>query len=113
MSELEELNKRALKVWGENSQINMAIEEMSELIHALTRYLRNDGRTPEQRILQVIEEIVDVEITLAQMRELFIHRKKMDDTYKLMIGKKQEHLRRLLDFVEQDKALSKMLGETD
>lgn len=60
--------KRALNLWGNAAQINMAIEELSELIVKLAKSdRRNNGAT----IDEVAEEIADVEIMMAQLRILF------------------------------------------
>lgn len=56
---------KALEVYGED-QINICIEEMSELTKELCKYKR--GRKNRE---QLAEEIADVKITLAQMQMLF------------------------------------------
>ena len=57
------LARRALDAWGENAQIDMAIEECAELITALMD--RRRGRGGDNA---VAEEIADVEIMLEQLR---------------------------------------------
>jgi len=58
------LYKRAIEKWGELSQIDMMIEEMSELITALSHLKR--GRTNN-----VNEEVADVMIVTGQARFMF------------------------------------------
>ena len=60
--------QRALDSWGIDSQVKMAIEEMSELIKALLKY---DREPTHERLSDIGEEIADVEIMLAQMRIIF------------------------------------------
>lgn len=62
MSELDELCRMALDVWGEDAQMTMPMEEMGELISALSQYKRN--RIGDE---EVAEEIADVKICLRQL----------------------------------------------
>ena len=60
------LMKKALEKWGAASQVGMAVEECAELIVALQKYI---NRTPKpETIDNVLSEIADVELMLAQMR---------------------------------------------
>ena len=59
----------ALGRWGEESQIGMAIEECAELIVALQKYI-NRTHTPDT-LENIIAEIADVQIMIAQMRLTF------------------------------------------
>lgn len=52
--------------YGKNSQILIAIEELSELTKELCKYKRNYNRRNE-----LIEEIADVEIMIEQLKCLF------------------------------------------
>ena len=71
--------KAAIETYGEDHQINLAIEEMSELTKALLKYQRaiNEGNPPEDseefRILldHVDEEMADVMIMMSQLRLIF------------------------------------------
>lgn len=58
--------KRAVEEYGEMPQIIMAMEEMSELIQALSKSIR--GKTDVDNIA---EKIADVEIMLMQMKHIF------------------------------------------
>lgn len=60
----KELYIQAIKKWGAESQILMAIEEMSELIKALCKYPRTINNSTRNDIL---EEIVDVQIMIEQL----------------------------------------------
>lgn len=61
-----EVCKQAIVKFGPQSQIDMCIEECSELINALEKYRR--GRNTKE---DVITEIADVQIMCEQMQELF------------------------------------------
>jgi NTP pyrophosphatase (non-canonical NTP hydrolase) len=65
-----EIKRAALEHWGEELQVNLAIEEMSELTHALLKYRR---RPSEDREDHVREEIADVLIMLDQLLLIYDH----------------------------------------
>lgn len=54
---------KAVEAYGDNSQVDMAVEEMSELIKALMKSRRNDVDI-QRNLHNIIEEIADVEIML-------------------------------------------------
>ena len=52
--------------WGLKAQVGQAIEECAELIVALQKYI---NRKPQANMIEnILDEIADVEIMLAQMR---------------------------------------------
>ncbi len=57
--------KRALETWGEQPQMLMVVEEMSELMKEI---LKNVSRH-KNNVAQIIEETADVEIMLEQLKE--------------------------------------------
>ena len=57
--------KRALETWGEQPQMLMVVEEMSELMKEI---LKNINRK-KNNIAEIIEETADVEIMLEQLKE--------------------------------------------
>ena len=61
-----DLLTKAIKVYGTEAQLLMAIEEMSELSNALAKYRR--GRVTKK---DICEEIADVEIMCFQMASIF------------------------------------------
>ena len=66
---IQEINKiltDAIEIYGEDSQIWMTIEEMSELSNALAKYRR--GRATRE---DVCEEIADVAIMMIQLSKIF------------------------------------------
>lgn len=64
-----DMMRTALERWGEAAQVGMAVEECAELIVALQKHT---NRTPTTETLEnILDEIADVEIMLAQMRLTF------------------------------------------
>lgn len=57
--------KRALHTWGEQAQMMMVVEEMSELMKEI---LKNVNRGKDN-LAEIIEETADVEIMLDQLKE--------------------------------------------
>ncbi len=71
MSNQRNLSERALKEWGETSQVDMAIEEAGELIVAIQKYFKRYSSTTqqlEQKLKNLATEIADVEIMCDQLR---------------------------------------------
>lgn len=62
---MRSLYDTAIKFFGETNQVNVAIEECSELIKALCK-LRRGGD-----LSSVFEEMADVEIMLEQLKIIF------------------------------------------
>ena len=86
----ESLYLIALKQWGLESQIDMCIEEMSELIKELLKFKRG-----KDNLDHICEEIADVEITVGQMKLIFDKDKILVDKYT------QEKLIRLEDRINK------------
>ena len=66
----QELYKNAVQQWGVPAQIWMFIEESAELNKALAKFSRGN-LPPIELISDIVEEIVDVEIMLQQMKVIF------------------------------------------
>ena len=81
----------ALDKWGLAAQVGQTVEECAELIVALQKYI---NRAPKADALEnIIDEIADVEMMLAQMRlALGID----DDILRKRIEHKFERLKRYL-----------------
>lgn len=62
------LYRSAIEKWGEDLQMDMAVEEMAELTKALIKFRRKP--TNETRYA-IAEEIADVQIMLEQLMEIF------------------------------------------
>lgn len=66
--EFKLLASKALSKWGAGAQMRQTIEECAELIVELAKAPRNSNGTDTDRL---IEEMVDVELMLGQMKVLF------------------------------------------
>lgn len=62
---LNELTDKAIDIWGQNSQLDIMMEEAAELIQACSKMKRN------RQILQLIEEIADVEIVIHSLKRMY------------------------------------------
>lgn len=72
MENEKKLYKAALTKWGIPAQIDMCIEEMARLTEALLKMRRErDKSNLGHCYVKVYQEIGDVEIMLAQLREYF------------------------------------------
>lgn len=91
--------KNAVDVFGEQPQLIMAMEEMAELIQAISKYIR--GKSNEENIA---EEIADVEIMLAQLRYIFNNSSKVDFYCTHKINKLQD----LIAKKDKNEALSQL-----
>ena len=80
---MNEVLKAAIAHYGEQMQIIIAIEELSELQKELTKFIR--GQADERHIN---EEMADVEIMLEQLKIIFDNRKPVTH----WIGKKLKNL---------------------
>lgn len=61
-----ELYRAAIDAWGEDAQLNVAIEELSELIKEICKQKRGIGVSDN-----LVEEVADVEIMLEQIKQIF------------------------------------------
>lgn len=62
---MEETLKKAIEVWGERAQLEMAQEESTELALAIRKYIRQPN---EERLNDMSGEIADVEIMIEQLK---------------------------------------------
>jgi hypothetical protein len=93
MSTEHELFKQAFETWGKSAQIDMMIEECSELIKALCKFKRNHNPSDTAALINdVCEEIADVKIMTGQMRYIF-GAKDVGNWYKLKLTRLGGRLR--------------------
>ena len=84
--------------FGEKAQMDICIEEMSELTKALCKYKRVTGdslpvkETEEEIVNNILKEIADVYITLTQMAMIF---DKHDDLVNIMDQKIERNVKRM------------------
>jgi hypothetical protein len=67
----KEILRKAIDTYGDQAQIDVCIEECSELIKALIKYRRSYGAEKYAARDNVVEEISDVQIMLDQMRMIY------------------------------------------
>lgn len=91
---MEEGLKEIVRTYGEVSQIEMAIEEMSELTKALLKHRRaiRNGENTEAREDDIAEEMADVWIMLKQLEIIFDNKDKIKN---YMDFKVQRQLKRM------------------
>ena len=70
---MKQLLERVITANGMNKQLDVAIEELSELIQAICKIKRRDSITNESFAVKgnLAEEMADVEIILAELKLLF------------------------------------------
>lgn len=81
--------ERALRAWGIDAQLGMVIEECAELIKVINKHWRKKATKEE-----LIEECVDVELMITQMKEYF---KDDQNTWDMIKMQKIERLNELLN----------------
>jgi hypothetical protein len=85
----KEVLDRILEIWGRDSQIDMAVEEMGELIHALIKYKRACKDGTVQKIIdandKVCEEIADVTLMIELLRSTLFSLNKIEEWEKVKI----------------------------
>jgi len=82
--------KKAIEKWGNPSQLLMVMEELAELIQAISHLLRNKYKAKSK----VIEELADVEIMCEQLRIMINEDEKIDKV-------KEEKLNRLSGLLQE------------
>jgi len=72
--ERKEILKKFIATWGEDAQLRMCIEEMSELTKEICKYWRAKGYDPTketQARKNIQEEVADVLICANQVKMIF------------------------------------------
>jgi len=83
--------EQTINRWGNEKQILMMLEEMSELSFLLFKKLRNEkDKTPDN--WQISEEMADVELMLEQMRYIFNNSDEIMEMKLTKIKRLQERL---------------------
>ena len=67
---MKQLLERVITANGMNKQLDVAVEECSELIQAICK-IKRYGYTDEECYFNLAEEMADVEIILAELKLLF------------------------------------------
>jgi len=97
----DNIYKRIVDTWGVESQFNMCIEEVGELLQAISKYRRsqftNDKEKIEKSYIHLCEEIADVENMINQLRYIFDS--KLIDDFK---ENKLKRISKILDNYEKN-----------
>jgi len=94
----DKIYNQALDAWGHDAQMDMAIEEMTELIKAILKYRRKPYK---DRAMDIAEELADVTIMLRQLEIA------MERNYPSFMDWKKQTI------VEKLQRVEKMLKETN
>lgn len=93
-----EVLQKAISKYGNRAQIDMAIEEMSELTKALLKYRRgcpSETVNNLQRMGEnIIEEAADVLITVAQVIMMYDYDNEIQAVVDFKVSRLQERMRR-------------------
>jgi len=93
--------KNAINKWGKNKQLDMAIEELSELMKAIVKYRRHDWNSVWR--IKVLEEVADVEIMCLQIRMML----SKDAEYQRILKNKLENLENIIEDDDPMRGLGK------
>jgi hypothetical protein len=104
MTEQNNVYKEALDAWGHDPQMDMAIEEMSELIKAILKYRRNPS---EEKAFDVSEEWADVMIMMNQV-DIAMTRKHPDFKYWAQ-GNMESKIRNVKKMLKEDEKYQQLL----
>lgn len=83
---------RCIETYGAKAQVDMAIEEMSELIKALLKYRRaTDMQKPTARE-DIIDELADVKVMTKQLEMIFNAEKETQDRIDYKVSRQIQRL---------------------
>lgn len=90
-----DLLEDCVRIYGKRSQVDMAIEEMSELTKALLKERRiPDGKAYADHIA---EEMADVTIMLMQLQMIFDNSEKIQKQITFKLERQRKRLKHLVD----------------
>lgn len=87
----KEILQKAIDTYGRNMQVDVCIEEMSELTKALIKDRRHNGDNTEDW-LNIIEEIADVKIMLEQVKIMLECENEVNEQKKYKLKRLKERL---------------------
>lgn len=83
----------AIEHFGEDVQIWVALEEMSELIKALAKIYRLPGHAPlEPQIAALVDELADVTIMMEQLRIIYGMNEEVQDRMDFKVRRLQQRI---------------------
>lgn len=83
--------RRCLSTYGVNTQIDMTLEEMSELAKALLKNRRAEKHSEDNR-KAIIDELADVKIMIRQMEILFQCEKDVEERIDFKVRRQSKRL---------------------
>lgn len=98
-TEHPEILRGAIEEWGKQPQVDMAIEEMSELTKALLKERRalhrDDPEAWKEAVANISEETADVIIMLMQLLEIFENRDDVQRAIDYKVDRLADRLQKL------------------
>ena len=97
--EIKTICRQCYEKWGLFAQMDMVIEEMSELTKAILKLRRMNGYTDIEkynRLNEMLEEVVDVEFMLQQAKFVLLDMRGLDKEYAQMWDIKIDKIKGLL-----------------
>jgi NTP pyrophosphatase (non-canonical NTP hydrolase) len=85
----------AVEFFGEEKQLYKTVEELAELQQAIIKFNLSDRNDLQKPFVNLIEEIVDVEIMLSQIKTIFNSENEIE-LYNYYKSKKLEKLKNLI-----------------
>lgn len=84
---MREILEQAINTYGEDMQLDVAIEELSELIKELCKYKRGEGSE-----MHIAEEMADVKIILEELEVIFKNKHRVETWYENKIERLKARL---------------------
>lgn len=84
---MKDVLKEAIAFYGEDMQLNVAIEELSELIKELCKYKRGEGSQ-----MHIAEEMADVKIILEELEIIFNNKHRVKTWYEDKKKRLERHI---------------------
>ncbi len=94
-----EILQKCIDAYGKEAQIDIAIEEMSELIKALIKerraIRRNDQDARYKATMNIAEEMSDVIIMITQLGLIFKNHEKVQDFIKFKLKREEDRIKEI------------------
>ena len=94
-----EILQECVNTYGKAAQVDIGIEEMSELIKALIKerraFNRNDQNAIYKATMNISEEMADVIIMLTQLSLIFGNKEKVKEFIDFKLKREEERLKKL------------------
>lgn len=100
-TQFDEVCQSAINKWGKDKQMDMVIEECSELIKTIVKYRRYNGNSVWR--LKAIEEAVDVHIMIRQLIMMI----SSDAEFDRILTNKMENLKGIIENDDPERGLVK------